>query len=302
VVKPAARRLVAVHLKDAFGVSERRAIQVLRLHRSTGRYVPRPERFPELRQKMRKLAIDCPKCGYRMMTDRLRWQGTLVNHKRVYRVYREEGLQLPKRRRKKLRSIRRQPLLQPATANARWSMDFMSDAFADGRRFRVFNVVDDFTRENLAIEVGTSLPGVIVTRVLDRVAGVRGYPTTIVCDNGPEFRSREMDAWAFRHRVQIHFIDPGKPIQNAFVESFKDKFRAECLNSNWFFSLEDARQRAEAWRYEYNELRPHRSIGRIPPAAFARRAAALQSPPPAPSAPLPTDSIPVSIGVGFANL
>jgi putative transposase len=300
VVKPAARRLAAVHLKDAFGVSERRAIQVLRLHRSTGRYVPRPERFPELRQRMRKLAIDCPKCGYRMMTDRLRWEGTLVNHKRVYRVYREEGLQLPKRRRKKLRSVRRQPLLQPEAMNVRWSMDFMSDSFADGRRFRVFNVVDDFTRESLAIEVGTSFPGSVVTRVLDRIAQERGYPTTIVCDNGPEFRSRDMDAWAFRHSVQIHFIDPGKPTQNAFVESFNDKFRSECLNCNWFFSLDDARKRVITWRHEYNELRPHRSIGRIPPAAFSRRAAALHSPP-APSAPPPMSSFRSTIGVGFAN-
>jgi putative transposase len=188
----------------------------------------------------------------------------------------------------------------PQASNVRWSMDFMSDAFADGRRFRVLNVLDDFTRESLAIEVGTSLPGVVVTRVLDRIAERRGYPATIVSDNGPEFRSREMDAWACRRGVQLHFIDPGKPIQNAFVESFNDKFRAECLNANWFFGLEDARKRAEAWRHDYNEFRPHRSIGRIPPAVFARRAAALQSPP-APSVPLPRDSFPDLIGVGFAN-
>ena len=156
----------------------------------------------------------------------------------------------------------------------------MSDALADGRRFRVFNVIDDFTRECLAIEVGMSLPGAIVTRVLDRVAATRGYPEVVVVDNGPESRGRDMDAWACSRGVHLHFIDPGKPVQNAFVESFNDKFRAECLDSHWFVSVEDARERIEHWRRTYNELRPHRSIGRIPPAEFARRAAALRSPTP----------------------
>jgi putative transposase len=268
-----------MHLRDAFGVSERRAIRVVRVHRSTARYTSRPDRGPELRERLRRLAVECPRYGYRMMTDRLRWEGTRVNHKRVYRVYREEGLQLPKRRRKRLRSVRRQPLMKAQAVNVRWSMDFMSDALADGRRFRVFNVLDDFSRECLAIEAGTSLPGSVVTRVLDGIAARRGYPQTVVVDNGPEFRGREMDTWACRNGVQLHFIDPGKPIQNAFVESFNDKFRSECLNSHWFVDLGDARRRIERWRQEYNERRPHRSLGRIPPAEFARRAAALQAPP-----------------------
>jgi putative transposase len=285
VVKPAARRLAASHLRDVFGVSERRATRVVRLHRSTARYIPQPDRRPELRQRLRRLAVECPRYGYRMMTDRLRWEGTRVNHKRVYRLYREERLQLPKRRRKILRSVRRQPLARAQAVNVRWSMDFMSDALADGRRFRVFNVVDEFSRECLAIEAGTSLPGSVVTRVLDGIAARRGYPQTVVTDNGPEFRGREMDTWACRNGVQLHFIDPGKPIQNAFVESFNDKFRGECLNSHWFLGLDDARQRIERWRREYNERRPHRSLGRIPPAEFARRSAALQAPP-APSGPL----------------
>lgn len=278
-MKPAARRLAALHLRDAFGVSERRATRVVRLHRSTARYQPRPERWPSLRERLRRLAVECPRYGYRMMADRLRWEGTRVNHKRVYRLYRVEGLQLPKRRRKRLRSVRRQPLATAQAVNVRWSMDFMSDALADGRRFRVFNVLDDFSRECLAIEAGTSLPGSVVTRVLDGVAAKRGYPQTVIVDNGPEFRGREMDTWACRNGVQLHFIDPGKPIQNAFVESFNDKFRSECLNSHWFVGLDEARQRIERWRREYNERRPHRSLGRIPPAEFARRAAALQAPP-----------------------
>ena len=297
-MKPAARRLAAAHVRDAFGVSERRATRVIGMHRSTARYSARPDESGELRERMRRLAADCPRAGYRMMLDRLRWEGTPVNHKRVYRLYRDEGLQLPKRRRKYLRSVRRQPLSPAVGLNSRWSMDFMSDALADGRRFRVFNVIDDFSRECLAIEVGTSLPGMVVTRVLDRVAESRGLPDVIVVDNGPEFRGREMDAWACRRGVRLHFIDPGKPMQNAFVESFNDKFRYECLNAHYFVGLEDARRRIENWRREYNELRPHRSLGRIPPAAFARRAAALQAPP-APSDLLLGDSIAGASAVRF---
>ena len=300
MVKPAARRLVAAHWRDAFGVSERRAAHVIGIHRSTARYAPRPDRSGELRERMRRLAADCPRAGYRMMLDRIRLEGTVVNHKRVYRLYRQEGLQLPKRRRKHLRSVKREPLTPALLLNARWSMDFMSDAFADGRRFRVFNVIDDFSRECLAIEVGTSLPGVVVTRVLDRIAAIRGYPKVIVTDNGPEFRGREMDAWAFHRKVRLHFIDPGKPMQNGFVESFNDKFRYECLNAHYFLGLDDARRRVEAWRREYNERRPHRSIGRIPPAMFAQRAAALQAPP-APSGLLRSDSFAAAEAVGFVN-
>jgi len=299
-VKPAARRLVAAHWRDAFGVSERRATHVIGMHRSTARYAARPDRSGELRARMRRLAVECPRAGYRLMFDRIRWEGTRVNHKRVYRLYRQEGLQLPKRRRKHLRSIRRQPLAPAAAINSRWSMDFMTDAFGDGRRFRVFNVIDDFSRECLAIEVGTSIPGLVVARVLDRIAEVRGYPEVIVADNGPEFRGRELDAWACRRGVRLHFIDPGKPMQNAFVESFNDKFRYDCLNANWFTGLEDARQRIEKWRREFNELRPHSSIGRIPPAEFARRTTALQSPP-APCGPLRWGPGPVGEAVGSVN-
>jgi putative transposase len=300
VVKPAARRLVAAHWRDAFGVSERRATHVMAMHRSTARYKPRPDQSAELREQMRLLAAECPRAGYRLMLDRIRWRGTMVNHKRVYRLYRQEGLQLPRRRRKYLRSVRRQPLTPALGVNARWSMDFMSDAFSDGRKFRVLNVIDDFSRECLAIEVGASLPGIVVTRVLDRIAATRGYPAVIVTDNGPEFRGREMDAWACRKGVRLHFIDPGKPMQNGFVESFNDKFRYAGLNAEYFVGLEDARRRIAAWRHDYNEERPHRSVGRIPPAVFARRAAALQAPT-APSGLLRMASSPEAEAVGFVH-
>lgn len=279
MVKPVARRLVAAHLRNAFGVSERRAARVVRLHRSTCRYPARPDRSAELRKRLQTLAVNCPRIGYRMMLDRIRYEGTLVNHKRVYRVYSEEGLQLPKRRRKRLRSVGRQPLPAASGLNVRWSADFVSDALGQGRRFRILNVLDDCSREDLASSVDYSIPGYRVRTVLESIAAKRGYPQVLVVDNGPEFRSREVDAWACQHAVRIHFIDPGKPMQNAFVESFNDKMRAECLNVNWFTDLEDAQVRIEAWRREYNELRPHSSIGRIPPAEFARRVADLWSPP-----------------------
>jgi putative transposase len=230
------------------------------------------------------MVVEHPRAGYQMLTDKIRFEGEIVNHKRVHRVYREEGLQLPRRRKKRMRSVRREPLQTPRQLNECWSMDFVHDMLADQRRFRTFTLLDNFSRECLALDVATSIPGARVVRVLDRVAQQRGYPETIVCDNGPEFRGRDMDRWAAKHGARLHFIDPGKPMQNAFVESFHDKFRAESLNATWFLDLADARTKIEAWREEYNERRPHRSIGRIPPAVFARRSTLLQSPP-APSGP-----------------
>jgi putative transposase len=158
-------------------------------------------------------------------------------------------------------------------------MDFMSDQFADRRRFRLLTLIDDYTRECLALDVASSIPGARVARVLERVAERTGYPEVIVMDNGPEFRSRALDAWAVRHGVKLHFIQPGKPNQNAYIESFNDKIRSECLNVNWFLGPEDARAEIERWRRDFNEKRPHSGVGRIPPAVFARRAAALPSPP-----------------------
>ena len=147
-------------------------------------------------------------------------------------------------------------------------MDFMSDQLPDGRRFRTFNLLDDFNRESLTIDVGTSLPGTAVVRSLDRIAAERGYPAVLVQDNGPEFTGRALDAWAYKHGVQLAFIQPGKPTQNAFVESFNGTFRNECLNSHWFVSLEDARRKIEAWRHDYNNVRPHSSLGNSVPAAY----------------------------------
>jgi putative transposase len=270
MVRPAARKKAAGALREQYEISERRASRLLRLHRSTLQYRPKPDRSDELRTQLRELATIYPRYGYRMLTDKLSQAGHRANHKRVYRVYREEGLQLPKRRRKRIRSAKRVPLAPAAVLNERWSMDFMLDMLSDGRRFRVLTVMDEFSRECLALDVAISIPGVRVTRVLDAIAATRGYPKVIVSDNKPEFTGRALDQWASRHGVRLHFIQPGKPTQNAFIESLNGTLRTECLSADWFVDLADARHKTQQWRREYNEQRPHSKIGRVPPAVFAR--------------------------------
>jgi len=213
-----------------------------------------------------------PRFGYRRIHVLLRREGELVNHKRVYRLYRDLGLLVRRRRRKRVLPMLRRPKPTPAAPNERWSMDFTADTLADARSFRTLNLVDDFSRECVAIEVARSIPGEWVTRVLDRLAAERGLPRTIVVDNEPEFAGRALDQWAFERGVELHFIEPGKPVQNCFVESFNGKFRDECLNLNWFTSLSDAIKKIEAWRVDYNRHRPHSSLGDLTPEEFAQRA------------------------------
>ena len=211
-----------------------------------------------------------------------------MNHKRIQRMYREEGLAVRRKRRKRVAQTQRRPKVVPDQVNARWSMDFMSDTLATGRCFRTFNVVDDFSRECLAIEVDFSLSGERVTRVLDRLIEERGKPESLVMDNGPEFTSKALDEWAYRHGITLEFIRPGKPIENCFVESFNGKFRDECLNQHWFTSLRDARTEIEAWRLDFNEVRPHSSLGDLPPALYAEEAGLRSRTPSAPPPPPPT--------------
>jgi putative transposase len=201
-------------------------------------------------------------------------EGVRANHKRVHRVYREAGLQVRRRARKRLTRAERIPLARPTAPLERWSMDFMTDTLGDGRGFRTLNIVDDFSHECPAIEVDRSLPGARVVRVLDRLAETIGLPKVIVCDNGPEFAGRTLDAWAYRRGVELRFIRPGKPIENAFVESFNGKFRDECLNEHWFVSVGEAQRIIETWRVDYNTVRPHRSLGQLTPAAYAAAACA----------------------------
>lgn len=195
----------------------------------------------------------------------------MVNRKRVYRLYREMGLAVRKRKRKKIVAAARVPSDTPLQANQRWSMDFVQDSLENGRRFRTLNIVDDYTRECLAIEVDFSLPGERVVRVLEELSSGRGLPQTIVIDNGPEFSGKVLDFWAYQKGVKLQFIRPGKPVENAYIESFNGKFRDECLNSNAFLSLRHARMLIARWREDYNKVRPHSSLGNLTPEEFGRK-------------------------------
>jgi putative transposase len=263
-----ARRQAVGFLRDGFGASQRRACGALGVARSTARYQSRRGDDP-IREPLRELAARRPRWGYRRLHVLLERQGFHCNHKRVYRIYREEGLAVRRRRRRKLRSMARVVMPAPDRPNERWSMDFTGDTLASGRTFRTLNVVDDGSRECVAIEVDHGLSGVRVARVLEELAKQRPLPRTIVMDNGPEFTSRALDAWAYENGVTLHFIRPGKPVDNAFVESFNGKFRDECLNENWFLDLDDARRKIEDWRQDFNMVRPHSSLGNRTPAAYA---------------------------------
>jgi len=276
VVRAASRREAARYLQQTYQVSERRAGQALGLSNSSLRYRSRRPAAEELRRRLRELAAERPRYGYQRLWVLLRREGWQVNHKRVYRLYVEEGLKLRKRRRRSRARVERVPLSAPTGAGERYSMDFMRDTLADGRVFRTLNIVDDYTRECLAIEVDTSLPGARVVRVLERLSAAGRRPLHIVVDNGPEFVSKAVDQWAARSGVNLRFIDPGKPMQNGFIESFNGKFRDECLSQHWFVSLEEARSVSEEWRIDYNERRPHRSLQHLTPAEFAAKCGSKQ--------------------------
>jgi putative transposase len=269
VVTPAACRREAAYAIERYGVSGRRACRLFGLSRSTWQYKPRRAADMELRGRLRELAAQLPRYGYKRLYRRLRRNGEIVNHKKVYRLYREEGLMVRKRARKRLVRRSGKPVV-PVRPNERWSMDFTSDQLSDGRRFRTFNVVDDCTRECLAIEVHRSIPGFLVARILDRVMNERGRPAVIVCDNGPEFVGRAVEIWAQENGVKLHFIEPGKPVQNCYVESFNGRFRDECLNEHWFTSIQDARSIIAAWRDDYNDVREHGSLAGKTPSEYRR--------------------------------
>jgi putative transposase len=224
--------------------------------------------------RMRELAAERPRFGYRRLHVLLVREGTVVNRKRVYRLYRREGLAVRKRPRKKLRAVRPLPLPAPSRPGERWAMDFVHDYLADGRRLRTLNIVDAYTRECHAIEVDTSLAGGRVVRVLDALIAKHGRPSGITVDNGPEFISQALDRWAFANGVALHFIQPGKPVQNAYVESFNGRFRDECLSQAHYPTLARARVEIELWRIDYNRVRPHSSLDYRTPEAFGALARA----------------------------
>jgi putative transposase len=260
------------YVEVEYEMSERHACRLLGLGRSTHRYrARRNERDAGLRARLKELASKRMRFGYRRLTAMLVREGIAANHKRVYRLYREEGLAMRIRQRRRIRWTGAVSGSVATRANERWSIDFVSDCVSTGRVIRMLTVVDDCTRECPAIEVDTSLGGLRVRRVLDRIASERGLPEAIVLDNGPEFRGRALAAWSEERGVRLEFIQPGKPAQNAFAESFNGRLRDECLNANWFTSLSDARRKIEDWRQDYNQQRPHSSLNYLPPAEFARQ-------------------------------
>lgn len=267
-MKPAQKRAVAHYFRTGFRVSERRACRLAGVARASYRYRSQAADQTALRLRLRDLAAARVRYGYRRLHVLLRREGWRVNHKRIYRLYREEGLGIRVKRRKKLASA---PRVLPSPAHRpqeRWSMDFLSDGLVNGRRFRVLTIVDNVSRVSPAIAVGVSLTGERVVAILERLKGTIGRPERIAIDNGPEFISKALDAWAYRNGVQLEFSRPGKPTDNAFAESFNGRLRDECLNQHWFASLEEARQTIEAWRIEYNTERPHRALGQQTPAAW----------------------------------
>lgn len=271
MVTAAQRRRAVDHLKNR-RFSERRACRLVSFSRSAAWRRLKGLNDGALRERLKTLAERYPRYGYPTLHDMLRTEGMVANHKRTYRIYREEGLQVRTKRRKKL-TRPRIPMLVPDAANQRWSVDFMSDQLASGRRFRILNIVDDYTRECVLQVVDVSISGQRLARELNRLGESRPLPKTIVCDNGPELTCKAMFFWSRETGVKLHFIQPGKPTQNAFVESFNGKFREYCLNLHWFASLQDARSTIDDWRTHYNHVRPHRSLGKKPPAVFAREVA-----------------------------
>jgi putative transposase len=269
MVSPQAKRAAVVVLMTERGFGVTRACGLIEISRSLYRYRSRRPDSGPLRARIEEIAAIKRRYGYRRVYLRLRREGWEVNRKLVYRLYREAGLAVRRRKRKRIGMFERKPLPKPSAANVSWSMDFVADGLIGGRRLRCLTIVDDCTRECLAIEVDTSITGLRVQAVLDRLADTRGLPQSITVDNGPEFDSQVLDKWAYRSGVQLSFIRPGKPNENAYIESFNGKFRDECLNEHWFISLTHARDIIEAWRIEYNTERPHSSLGNRTPQEFA---------------------------------
>jgi putative transposase len=263
---------VVGYLCGAYRVSQRRACWVVRLDRSTHRYQSRLNPRTELRLRIREIAQVRIRYGYRKIRVLLIREGWNVGKKLVYRLYHEEGLSLRRAVRGKRRSaVLRRERFRPTGPNQVWSIDFVADQLANGRRFRALTVVDVYTRESLAIEVGQKLKGIDVVRVLQRICQERGVPKVLFCDNGTEFTSQVMDLWAYHRKVRIDFSRPGKPTDNAYVESFNGTLRNECLNTHWFTDLDEVKTVIEAWRKEYNESRPHRALGERTPHEFANQ-------------------------------
>lgn len=263
------RRGAVTHLRTAYPVSDRRACRLVQLARSRWQYHPRRPDDGPLAAALAAKAAERPRWGYRRLAVLLAREGWTVNHKHVLRVYRETGLRIGKRRRRKQVSTPRVPRPVALAANTQWTLDFITDAFTSGRKFRVLSIVDEFTRECLVLRADVSQPSTKVVTALDEITSHRGAPQRLIMDNGPEFVAKALDAWAYARGVELSFTRPAKPVDNCFVESFHDKFRDECLSTHWFRDLLEAQRLIEAWQEDYNTVRPHQRLGNHTPAAYA---------------------------------
>ena len=264
-------------------LSNRKACNLVQLSRTTHQYKRRPKDDSELQNALIQLTTKHPSIGYWQSCYRLWKQGAPWNHKRIYRVYTDMKLNIRRRSKKRLPARVLQPLSIPTATNQMWSIDFMNDSLTDGRRFRLFNVIDDFNRESLAIEVDTSLPTLRVIRVLERLIADRGIPANIRCDNGPEFISHKLEEWCSHEnrKINLQFIQPGRPMQNAYIERKNGSMRRELLNAYLFTSLAEVRELCNDWREDYNMSRPHKSLGYLSPVEYGlehERLIALSTP------------------------
>ncbi len=275
MVTPAARREAVAHLGKVHGVSQRRACRAIGVDRTLVRYQSRRPDDKAVRARLRELAAVRRRFGWRRLQVLLLREGVRLNHKKLRRLYVEERLQVRRRIGRKRAVVTRVPLVPARKPNQRWSMDFVHDALSDGRRFRILAVVDDYTRENLCLVADTSLPGGRVIRELEALVTRRGLPQQCVSDNGPEFAGLAMLGWAQSLRLDWHYIEPGKPQQNAFIESFNGRLRDEFLNETLFTTLAQARVELEEWRRDYNTERPHSALGNLTPIAYAARNASV---------------------------
>jgi putative transposase len=271
VTAPARRELV--RWMQTKGLSERRGLHVVNMSASALRYKPRADRNEALREQIIALAQRHRRYGVGMIHLKLRQAGEAVNYKRVERLYRLENLYIRRRRRKKIPMADRQPLIRPGRANEIWSMDFVFDRIASGRTLKCLAIVDDGTHEAVALTPEHTIGGDHLIRILDSICSQRGKPTIIRTDNGPEFTGKAMLTWAHRNGIALRLIEPGKPNQNAYVESFNGRLRDECLNEHWFTSLSHARVVIETWRLEYNDERPKKILGGLTPAQYAKQLA-----------------------------
>lgn len=276
MVRPERRRRMVHYLVEHYRISERRACRATKSCRRTVQYRSVRAPLTDLRQRMQELARVRVRYGYRRLWILLRREGWPLGLTRMRRIYCEEGLGLRRKRPwRHVSSAHREQRRTAGNRNEVWSMDFVADQLADGRRLRALTVIDIYTRECLAIEVATRLTGEHVAQCLDRLKFERGTPQAIFCDNGSEFVSGSMDLWAYVNRVKLDFSRPGKPTDNAIIESFNGRLREECLNTHWFDSIDDAQSKIEDWRQEYNESRPHRALKGLSPLEFSMREAQI---------------------------